>query len=92
MDKASGHLRQNTDSPRDPKEHGVEALLLDVVVLQQDSAVGIDVGPGVLDLDARKGAELSTGQLAAEGAGEEQVSQGRFGSDPLDEYYQALAS
>ena len=44
------HLRQHTQSTGHAEEHCVEALLLDVVVLQQHPAVGVNVGPGVLDL------------------------------------------
>jgi len=41
---------EHADSSRYPEEHGVEFFLLEVIVLQQDSRMGIDVGPRVLGL------------------------------------------
>jgi hypothetical protein len=44
------YLRQNTQCPRDSKQNCVETLLFDAVVLKEDTAVCIYIGPGVLDL------------------------------------------
>lgn len=49
-DAVPGQGGKHTEGARDAKEHGVVAGLLQAVVLQQDAAVGVDVGPGVLGL------------------------------------------
>ena len=43
-------FKKLTESSADTKEHSVVVHFLHAVVLQQDSGVGIHIGPGVLDL------------------------------------------
>ena len=43
-------LGQHTNGTRDTEEDGVEALLGQAVVLEQDTGVGVNVGVGVLGL------------------------------------------
>lgn len=40
-------LGSNTKGTRDTKEDGVEVLLVEAVVGEEDTRVGVDVGPGV---------------------------------------------
>lgn len=43
-------LRKDTKSTSNTEQNGVEVLLSKTVVLQQDTGVGVDIGPGVFDL------------------------------------------
>lgn len=45
-------LRGDTEGARDTEQDGVEVLLVETVVGEEDAGVGVDVGPGVCGMSA----------------------------------------
>ena len=48
------YLAEHPNGARDTKQNRIEVLLLHVVVLEEDAAVGVDIRPRILDFSGRQ--------------------------------------